>query len=267
MATRRGSAKTVEPQPISSDELTTLKAAEFARLSRQTGWRLAWLVASSCEPGSAGRPPAKLGTSAQLTSGKLTFGQFAKLAGVGKTTVRYYWHAWNFAYEDSMVPCKAEDVPTDCEWQDGLMVPPDEFQLDDDDLGRPWAYYFDWAKTGQRPNPKRYEDNSEDEETDESEPEKQLNVVDDDDDSDSVDEDFGLPDAMSEDEVAEADSSIQREQLLEVLETVQALTGRVSNLNEILGDNDELLGQIASAALDLNSVANAMVAKGQPEAA
>lgn len=264
MAPRRTQSKETVAEPISAEQLSNLKAAEFSRLSRQTGWRLAWLVASSCEPGSAGRP-AKSATGSQLPASKVSMNQFAKLTGKGRATIQFYYKAWNFAHEDGMVPCKAEDVGPEVEWVEGHIEPPDEFQLDDDDLGRPWEFYFDWAKTGARPNPKRYEDDSDGEdETPEvkadSKPKSNLEVEDED-DSDSIDDDFGLPDAMSEDEVAEADSSIQREQLLEVLETLQALTGKVSNVAEVMGDNDALLGQIASAALDLNSVANAMVAK------
>lgn len=267
MATRRNQSKSTAAEPISQEPLADLKAREFARLSRQTGWRLAWLVASSCEPGSAGRP-AKSATGSQLLVEKVSMNQFAKLTGKGRATIQFYYKAWNLAHEDGMVPCTAEDVGPEVEWVDGHMEPPDEFRLDDDDLGRPWEFYFDWAKTGARPNPKRYEDNSDEDENEKPEAKSEEKngsqlETDDEDESDSIDEDFGLPDAMSEDEVAEADSSIQRESLLDVLETIQALTGKVSNVGEVTGDNDALLGQIASAALDLNSVANAMVAKSE----
>lgn len=278
MATGRSSTKKVGQQPISQDELPILKAAEFARLSRQTGWRLAWLVASSCEKANQGKRTdladnsqvADLADNSQV-SAKVSMNQFAKLAGKSRFTVQFYYKAWNHAYEDGTVPCAAEDVPSDVEWVEGQMMPPDEFRLDDDDLAHPWTFYFDWAKNGQRPNPKRYDDDSEDEdETPEVKGDEKKPVADveqADDESDSLDEDFGLPDAMSEDEVAEADSSIQREMLAETLETLRAIIDRVSNVGEITGDNDALLGQIASAALDLNGVANAMAAKAEVEEA
>lgn len=257
--------KSVGKQSISQDELPELKAKEFARLSRQTGWRLAWLVASSCQPGTAGRP-SKSATGSQLT--KLSLNQFAKLTGKGRATIQFYYKAWDLAYQDGTAPCAAKDVPADVEWIDGQIEPPDEFQLDDDDLANPWDFYFDWAKTGQRPNPKRYQDDSEDEEDesdDESGSENQnpnLEVVDDEDDSESIDEDFGLPAEMSEDEVAEADSSIQRENLLEVLETLKALKSRVTEMR-VSADHDDLLTQIASAALDLNGIATALSIKSE----
>lgn len=262
-----GKRKLVEPQSISQDELPELKAKEFARLARQTGWRLAWLVVSSCQPGTAGRP-SKSATSSQLP--KMSLNQFAKLTGKGRATIQFYYKAWDLAYKDGTTPCAAKDVPADVEWVDGRIEPPDEFQLDDDDLARPWDFYFDWAKTGNRPNPKRYQTDSEDEEPEsedeepESEEKSNLEVVDDEDDSESIDEDFGLPAEMTEDEVAEVDSSLQREQLLEVLETLKALSSRVSEM-EVSTDNGELLVQIASAALDLNGVATALAIQSENE--
>lgn len=260
MSSRRGQgrSKQVEPQPLSSDELTNLKATEFARLNRQTGWRLAWLVVSSCEHGSAGRPTKSV-TGDQLPD-RLSLSQFAKLAGVGKTTVIYYYRAWNFAYEDGTAPCSAEDVPTMVEWIDGHIEPPDEFCLDDDDLAHPWSFYFDWAKTGERPNPKRYDEDEDESESSES----QQDSNDVDDESDSVDDDFGMDD-FTESEATEADSSIQRNELLELLESIRAVQARLGNVGEIQGDNDSYIGQIASAALDLNSTANALVVKAEQE--
>lgn len=260
--------KSAGRQSISQNELPELKAKEFARLSRQTGWRLAWLVASSCEPGTAGRP-SKSATGSQLAPAKLSLNQFAKLTGRGRATIQFYYKAWDLAYEDGTTPCAAKDVPADVEWIDGQIEPPDEFQLDDDDLAAPWDFYFDWAKTGQRPNPKRYQEPDADESDDEpqgDESDPNLEVIEDEDDSESIDEDFGLPAEMTQDEVAEADASIQREQLLEALETLKALTNRVSSMS-VSPEHGEILTQIADEALDLNGVATALSIRSESETA
>lgn len=257
--------KQPEPEPITPEQLPGLKAAEFSRLARQTGWRLAWLVVSSAEPGTAGRPSEKSATSGQLK--KVTLNQFAKLAGVGRSTVQYYYKAWEFAYQDSVVPCPAVNVPIDVEWQDGQMIPPDEFQLDDDDLAHPWSFYFDWAKYNQRPNPSGYEEDSEEEES--SEPEESDNVVDgkfpvaedETDESDSVDEDFGIePESKESESIAQRlEKQDQADKLHEVLDSVRLQIERVSGQGEISSDNYSILTEIVSAAEDLKIMAQAMI--------
>lgn len=219
---------------MSSESGVSAKASAFKKLEAKTGWRQAWLVVSSAEKGQPGRP-SKTATSGRLE--KVSLAEFAKLAGVGRSTVQYYYNAWDLAYHDGTTPCPADKVrPTED------VEPPDEFLLDDDDLAKPWAYYFDWAKTGSAPKIAKYFNNDDDDDDEEVEdktpkqktpskpaPEAHTPIV---------------PDKKMN---AEFDASSRFQQLIDVREALEANTEKVTKIGRVKSAEDVAAVQDAIA--------------------
>lgn len=241
MAARQRRNGTQEPSQINRD------AAEFGVGVRCGGWRLGLLVARNVAPGKAGRPKAEDNHSLENDSPvKVSMNQFAELAGVSVSHVKYYYDAWELAAEAKLVPSADSIAPGDEE----VDVEADSIEVDDNPRTH-WTHFYGLAKN---PPDKA------------KKPEKKRDSIPAD-DNDAVDSDFGLADdsndeieSMTEAEQAEADSSILRNELLEVLESLRGLEGRLTRIGSVSSDPSGLLGQIASAALDLNSMANAMAA-------
>jgi hypothetical protein len=238
MPSRRRSA----PQ----ESQTVRDAKEFGVGVRCGGWRLGLLVARNVTPGKAGRPAAEDNRSPENDSEpvKLSMNKFAELAGVSVSHVKYYYDAWELASKASLVPSAGSIQPGD----EDIDVEADSIEVDDNPRTH-WTHFYNLAKNP--PKPEKKVDNKEDS--------KPVAEDDEDSDDDEVDEDFGL--ALSKDEVAEADSQIQRNELLEIMETISSVQSRLSRVGTPVGENDALLGQISSAALDLSTTANAIVAQ------
>lgn len=259
MAARR--TKAVEPQPEPEPENPVeFKARRFHRV-QQAGWELAWLVASSVTNAGPGRP-SKNDSQESIMGGRVSMRQFATIAEVSQPTVSRYYKAWELAAGDHPVyGCQVPKADT---------LNPNDLQMPEEiidaeaveSLAQPFSFYLEWARTGKVPET---EDDSIEEE-EESEPSKpQLSVVEDEDDeTDSVDEDFGLPDEdepeETEDERIEADTAIQAEKLRDILESINSIAEKVSDI-EVLGSNDSIMAQIAEAASGLATTATALSAK------
>lgn len=131
------------------------KATQFANLYRQpTGWRLAWLVVSSCERGQ-GDGVNTIYRDRVATSGhpdKVSLRRFAELADVSRATVQYFYQAWELAADSGQVP-HAKDVPNTDTW-DHLLVDYgiDKFDLETDDHDKEpewhWSHWYQQAKRG-----------------------------------------------------------------------------------------------------------------------
>jgi hypothetical protein len=239
MATRR---RPSQPSQLETD------AKEFGVGVRCGGWRLGLLVARNVERKAAGRPS---NSSLEMDSAaKVSLTKFAEMAGVSQSHVSYYLAAWELAANAGLVS-HAESLSPGEE----IDVEVDNIE-DEDNPNTHWSHFYKLAKKPAKPQ--QPESNSE------IEPSKpNLSVVEDDeeDESDSVDSDFGLPDEASDDERIEADTENQSETLREVLDAIRAQIDRVSDVGEVLGDNDQLLAEIVSAAGDLGILAQAMIDK------
>lgn len=241
MATKARRPPTPQVSQIDSD------AKEFGVGVRCGGWRLGLLVARSVAKGTAGRPKAEANHSLENDSlAKVSMNQFAELAGVSVSHVKYYYDAWELAAKASLVPSADSIKPGD----EDIDVEADSIEVEDNPRTH-WSHFYQQAKN---PPPKAKE--PEKKEDSKAKPDRE------------VDEDFGLADSdetdeadtMSEDERAEADSSILRNELLEILESLRAVESRLTRIGTVSDDKDGLLGQIASAAMDIGTMSMAMTA-------
>ena len=217
-------------------------AKEFGVSVRCGGWRLGLLVARNVEHGgSGGRPPANRSPENGLGEGKVSMSRFAELAGVSKSHVSYYFNAWELASKAGLVPNAATLSVGD----DEVDVEAESIEVEDNPRTH-WSHFYQLAKNPPEKKPEK--------------PKKKE-------DSEQVDQDFGLTDSddddsddsLTEEQQAEADSSILRNELLEVLESLRSVESRLTRIGSVPNDPDGLLGQIASAALDLNTMSNAMM--------
>lgn len=207
-------------------------AAEFGVGVRCGGWRLGLLVARSCAPGKAGRPSNR--SLENDSDAKLSFNQFAEIAGVSVSHVKYYYDAWELAAHANLVPAADKIEPGD----EDIDIEADSIEVEDNPRTH-WSHFYQLAK-----NPPAKKEQKE----------KKQKPVD-----DSIDDDFGISEpVMTEDEAAEADSSIMRNELLEVLESVRSLGERLVRIGAVPDDKDGLLNQISSAAMDLSTAAMGM---------
>lgn len=234
-----------QPNQLQSD------ATEFGIGVRCGGWRLGLLVARNVEPGQAGRPAGN--TSPVMDSSKVSMTKFAELAGTSQSQVTYYYKAWQLAAKANLVPNAAAIQPGDEE----ICVDADAIEVEDDPKTQ-WSWFYSMAKNP--PKPKEVQKDSKPKQ--EKQPDTPAVDEDsDDDESDSVDSDFGIA-SFTKEEAAEADSSIQRNALLEILETVRAVNSRIESAGRPTNsDNEGLLGKIAGAALEVNMTADALMAK------
>lgn len=224
-------------------------ATEFGVGVRCGGWRLGLLVARNVAKGTAGRPKAEGNHSLENDSPtKVSMNQFAELAGVSVSHVKYYYDAWELAAKASLVPSADSIQPGD----DDIDVEADSIEVDDNPRTH-WSHFYQQAKN---PAPKAEKP----EKQEDSKPKQDK----------EVDEDFGLSDdsdetelSMTEDERTEADSSILRNELLEVLETLRSVESRLTRVGTVSNDKDGLLGQIASAAMDIGTMSMAMTAANE----
>lgn len=221
-------------------------AKEFGVGVRCGGWRLGLLVARSVEKGTAGRPKAEANHSLENDSpAKVSMNQFAELAGVSVSHVKYYYDAWELAAKANLVPSADSIKPG----EDDVDVEADSIEVDENPRTH-WSHFYQQAKNPQakaeKPEKKEKKEDSTDHE---------------------VDEDFGLSDddgendsSMTESERAEADSNIFRNELLEVLESLRAVESRLTRIGVVSDDKDGLLSQIASVAMDISTMSMAVTA-------
>lgn len=241
MATRQRRQTTPEVSQIDRD------AREFGVGVRCGGWRLGLLVARNVAKGTAGRPKADANHSLENDSlAKVSMNQFAELAGVSVSHVKYYYDAWELAAKASLVPSADKITPGD----DEVCVDADAIEVEDNPRTH-WSHFYQQAKNPvEKPKPA--------EKQEDSKPKADR----------EVDEDFGLSDdedsegmeSMTETERAEADSSILRNELLEVLESLRAVESRLTRIGSVSDDKDGLLAQIASVAMDISTMSMAVTA-------
>ena len=243
------------------DVAVTEKAERFGNAHRAMGWELAWLVASCCHGDSKGGRTKQTDSQESVDEmpGKVSQRQFADIAGVSRSTVNRYYKVWELAEADGQLANSASEL-----------APDDEFPLDDEDieaLGNSWGYYYEWARTGKRPqddqdepepepepSPRRAREAEFQTETDKSEKPapkaKGRNVVADD------------------DEITDADVTAfkhqrRHEAIVQLLEIVSTLD---SKLEEIVGEDEledadeETLEQIAKQAHMLSERARVILA-------
>lgn len=238
MATRK------QPTQVEKD------ANEFGVGVRCGGWRLGLLVARNVAPGKAGRPKSNRSPENENEiilpeNEKLSMNAFAELASVSPSHVKYYFDAWDFAAQAGLVPKADQIVPGDEE----VCIDVDAIE-DEENAKTHWTYFYQMAKNPPE-KPKKQRDSDKQE--------KQSDPVAEQPSDDSIDEDFGVADSKpTKDELAEADSSIQRNELLEILESIQALTSRLVRVDSVLEANKSLVNQIGSAAMDLSTTALSM---------
>jgi hypothetical protein len=219
-------ARKSEPSQLERD------AAEFGIGVRCGGWRLGLLVARNVEPGTAGRPTEESRTSAQLT--KVSGRKFAEMAGVSARSVDYYYKAWDLAAQAGLVP-KADQIAFG---DDEVAVDIDSIEVEDNPRTQ-WGHFYGLAKNPPKEKEKK------------KEPEKPSTPT-------EVDKDFGIvPEpTVSDEDKAEADAKIIRNELLEILESVRGLQSRLQRLNP--ADEAKILNEIGSAAMDLSTTAMAL---------
>lgn len=220
-------------------------AKEFGVGVRCGGWRLGLLVARNVAPGKAGRP-AKADENHSPENNKVSMNRFAELAGVSVSQVKYHYDAWELAAAAGLVPA-ADKINVGDEDVD---VEADSIEVDENPRTH-WTHFYQQAKNPpEKPKkPEKKEDSKP--KVDDAELDKDFGISDDSDDE---------PESMTEEERAEADSSILRNELLEVLESVRAVKGRMIRIGSVPSDPDGLLNQIASEAMDLVTMAHAMTA-------
>ncbi len=117
-------------------------AREFGQHFKQGGWRLGFLVARCCDPSSkGGRPPKDENRSQVNSSGKVSFRQFAEMAGVSPAHVSYCFRAWESAADDDHVP-HAENLSPD---DDQAL---DHIEENDEDTRDGWLTYYRKVRDG-----------------------------------------------------------------------------------------------------------------------
>jgi hypothetical protein len=125
-----------------AERIIRRNAREFGAHFKQGGWRLGFLVARSTKSGKPGRPSkASENPSPEMDSdGKVSFTEFAKLAGVAQSHVSYHYMAWNLAAGDGLYPPAEQLSPGS---SDGLR---DDIEDDDDDARDKWLVYYRKAR-------------------------------------------------------------------------------------------------------------------------
>lgn len=219
---------------------TEKDAAEFGVGVRCGGWRLGLLVARNVAPAKAGRPKADENHSQE--NEKISMNRFAELAGVSPSQVKYHWDAWEFASQAGLVPSADlihlgdEDVCIDVD------------AIEDEENSKThWSFFYRMAKNPPEKSSGKKDSEAKTESKEKSsKPEPKVSDK-------EIDEDFGVE--VTKDEVAEADSVIQRNSLLEILETIQSAASRMARIDgTVTGENVGLLSQISSAAMDLSTM-------------
>jgi hypothetical protein len=259
MVAQRNQSRRSTTRPKQPAESVESKALEFGNTTRRLGWRLAWCVASCCEPNTAGRP-SKIGS--REPNSKVSMNEFASIAGVSRVTVQRYFKAWELASREGQgqgIPAADTLKPTDTEMPEAI---------EDDEaiegLGHSWSYYYEFARTGKPPQSDDLQPDDELEE--DTEPtdlapaatpkaktptEKQL-----------VEE---AKQELLEDEEqrAETVASQRYNAFTSCLESVRVLTDKLDDLQQYdtIGPEEiEILTQISDLALDLSGKANALKA-------
>lgn len=227
------------------DQLTT-DAQEFGRAVRCGGWRLGLLVARNVAPAKAGRPAAE-NASLEMDSAKVSMTKFAEIAGVSQSHVSYYYKAWELAAKAGLVPSAQSVDPG----EENIDVETDSIE-DDENPRTQWSWFYSLAK-----NPPKQEKPVEPKQ--DSKSESETTETDKNDNSDSeLDEDFGLNESVTSEQVAEADSSVQRNELLEILESLRSAVSKMEAVGSVKTTNESIVNQISSTAMDLSTTARSL---------
>lgn len=229
---------------------TQRDAEEFGIGVRCGGWRLGLLVARNVAPAKAGRPKAD---NHSLENEKVSMNRFAELAGVSPSHVKYHYDAWEFASQAGLVPSSGLITVGD----EDVCIDVDAIEDEENDKTH-WSFFYRMAK-----NPPEKQSAKKESEKSDPKPQPKAEV-----DDNEVDEDLGISDkkpAPTKDEVAEADSVIQRNSLLEILETIQSVASRMARIDgTVTSENTGLLDQIGSAAMDLSTMAISLSTVSNP---
>lgn len=212
--------------------ISTDKADEFGRLYRQpTGWRLAWLVASSCVVGQGRR--TDIGTSAEVESQRIGTQEFADLASVGVRTVRYYYRAWELAADAGQVP-HADELENSEDWEDLLVdYGLDEFESETAEPEQIWAHWYKKARAGELTQAEQKEQVKKErakEEASKPKAPKQKPVVE---EQGSEDEDEDQEEQTS---VASDIALSARNTILEVKESIEFQVNKIRSASNTYGD-------------------------------
>lgn len=216
---------------------TEIDAGEFGVAVRCGGWRLGLLVARNVAPAKPGRPRAD---NHSPENEKVSMSKFAELAGCSPSQVKYHYDAWEFAAQAGLVPsCDKIELG-----DDEVCIDVDAIE-DEENERTHWAFFYKMAKNPPE-KPSATKEKKEKPKVSEETTETQI------------DEDFGVSDktSVTKEQVAEVDSTIARNTLLEILESIQSVSSRLARVDGTMSDeNASLLGQISSAAMDLSTMA------------
>lgn len=235
---------------------TELDAREFGVGVRCGGWRLGLLVARNVAPAKAGRTSANNRSLENDSSGtkKVSMNQFADLAGVSVSHVKYYYDAWQLAAKAGLVPASETIEFGD----DNIAVDIDSIE-DEDNPRTFWTWFYSQAKNPPKKTEKKQDSkvSAQSKSQGKTDGSNQTNSFDTQSNSDDID----LPD-VSEVEAKEADNDLRRYELAEILEATRVLVGKIESyaLPGTVSETKELalLQQIACQAEELFKAASSM---------
>ncbi|AVD99684.1 hypothetical protein HWB51_gp066 [Mycobacterium phage Cuke] len=258
MAQRKPAVELVE-EPETKESTNWIEDAnEFGRHFKQGGWRLGLLVARNCLPSVGGRPTNESQNRPPVDSftEKTSIREFAEIAGVSKSTVAYYFKAWELAADAGLVLHSSDLNPGD---DDSGVSELEEGNEDDEERREKWKVFYRQARNGEK---KQAETKVEAKpKANEKKPER-LPVSDDsEDESDSETDEF---DAITAEEIAELDSANRKAEILDRLETLRSVDEWLKSFGGALNSEEtRLIGEIGFIALDLNTMAKVAIAEDE----
>ncbi|QNJ59281.1 helix-turn-helix DNA-binding domain protein [Mycobacterium phage MrMiyagi] len=229
-------------------------AAEFGRHFKQGGWRLGLLVARNCLPSVGGRPTNESQNRPPVDSftEKTSIREFAEIAGVSKSTVAYYYKAWELAADAGLVLHASELNPGD---DDSGVSELEEDNEDDEERREKWKVFYRQARNGEK---KKAEPKAEAKPRAEEKKPDRLPVSSEGDESDS---DVDELDQITPEQIAELDSANRKAEILERLESLRAVDNWLKSFGPSMNSEEtRLIGEIGFIALDLNTMAKSSIA-------
>lgn len=202
-------------------------AIEFGNHFKQGGWRLGLLVARNCEP--------KQGKRTDLATGgevKVSCDEFASKAGVGATTVKYYYAAWELAAEAGYCLSAKQLSPG----QDDL----DDFDEDDFERREIWSKFYQKAR-----EPKQYKQKAQEPEKTESESKEEQKT-------ENKSESDSSAIKLSEEEL---DAQFRHERIINAREALEVHQTKLSELSVVTAPED------LAAVQEIMKIAEAILSK------
>lgn len=202
-------------------------ATEFGKHFKQGGWRLGLLVARNCESKQGKR--TDLATSGEV---KVSCEEFAAKAGVGSTTVKYYFAAWELAAEAGYCLPAKELSPGD----DDL----DDFDEEDHERREIWTKFYQKAREPKKPKQKQeVEQKPEPKETE----------------SKQVDEEPEIDSETIEFNEAELDAQFRHERIVNAREALEVHQNKLDEIGVVTSQED------VAAVQEIMKIAEAIIAK------